>query len=354
MQYSGLLFLSYLVFPSYLKSSSVLNPDLKISRHKTWFFLDEGSLLPRSNVLMDALSLGVDPGINGISGVRIIMALLGLPSTKSNHTNNVRRNIPDMNSISAAQMISITGITPEKPLIFCGSQNKSLPIIKQLIRQSHSPFVLLGTQHDFNEISCLRSLNTEWENNSFTYHLPEGNGLLALEPTAQNYLDLKECISKWKSHLIILCTGNGLQVDQELLNLLNSIGHYMILTDNLQRSVKSTDNSKMTAADLLSSMEYILISSIGTAAKDLLKVLPDFEYEKITNTSDFSLHQDTPNDYENGHHHRDGRGFRIGQSKTLESRCIITQEELIQMQDGNAMLIHNAHSSHTWVAQITG
>lgn len=45
------------------------------AKHKTWFFLDEGSLLPKSNVLTDALSLGRDPGSNGTGGVRIIMAL---------------------------------------------------------------------------------------------------------------------------------------------------------------------------------------------------------------------------------------------------------------------------------------
>lgn len=45
------------------------------AKQKTWFFLDEGSLLPKSNVLMDALSLGRDPGNNSIGGVRILMAL---------------------------------------------------------------------------------------------------------------------------------------------------------------------------------------------------------------------------------------------------------------------------------------
>lgn len=45
------------------------------AEHKTWFFLDEGGLLPKSNVLMDALSLGRDPGSTGKGGVRIIMAL---------------------------------------------------------------------------------------------------------------------------------------------------------------------------------------------------------------------------------------------------------------------------------------
>lgn len=45
------------------------------AQHKTWFFLDEGSILPKSNVLTDALSLARDPGSNGKGGVRVIMAL---------------------------------------------------------------------------------------------------------------------------------------------------------------------------------------------------------------------------------------------------------------------------------------
>ena len=45
------------------------------SVHKTWFFLDEASLLPKSDVLSDALSLGRDPADNNKGGVRIIMAL---------------------------------------------------------------------------------------------------------------------------------------------------------------------------------------------------------------------------------------------------------------------------------------
>lgn len=45
------------------------------AKQKTWFFLDEGSLLPKSSVLVDALSLGRDPGNNGKGGVRILMAL---------------------------------------------------------------------------------------------------------------------------------------------------------------------------------------------------------------------------------------------------------------------------------------
>ena len=42
--------------------------------HKTWFLLDEGSQL-KSQVLVDALSLGRDPTGNGKAGIRVLMAL---------------------------------------------------------------------------------------------------------------------------------------------------------------------------------------------------------------------------------------------------------------------------------------
>ena len=45
------------------------------SVHKTWFILDEASLHPKSNVMLDALSFGRDPANNNKGGVRIIMAL---------------------------------------------------------------------------------------------------------------------------------------------------------------------------------------------------------------------------------------------------------------------------------------
>ena len=45
------------------------------NRNKTWFFLDEASVLPKSEVLTDLLSLARDPGSNGKGGARIVMAL---------------------------------------------------------------------------------------------------------------------------------------------------------------------------------------------------------------------------------------------------------------------------------------
>ena len=55
----------------------LLKASMKTDRkHKTWFLLDEFSLLPKiRHTLTDALSLGRDPGSNGKGGVRIIAAI---------------------------------------------------------------------------------------------------------------------------------------------------------------------------------------------------------------------------------------------------------------------------------------
>lgn len=277
---------------------------------------------------------------------------INLPSTQKNKFNNKQRNVGEIEMSSAAHMIGITGICPEGSLIFCGKHNKAFPIIRQLVRMSARPFVLLGTRRDLSEESCLRLLNIEWEDEIPKHNLPEGNGILVLKPGGETNLMLKDCLVNWDSHFIIMCVGNGLQVDQEILNLLNGVGNYMLLTEMLYRSVKATDGIQLTPEDLLSSMDYILVSSIGTAGKELIKVLPDYEYEKITNTTDVSLHRDEPHEYKDGRHHRNGGGVRFSQSKSLESRCIFSQDDLVKMQDSNSMLIYNARYAHTWVAKI--
>lgn len=293
------------------------------------------------------------------------MALLSLPTTQNNRINNKRRDIWDMETTSAANMLSTTQIRPKEPMIICGRYAKALPIVRQLVKQSPKSYLLLGTEKDLDKNSCIRWLDIDWEYETPHQRLSEGNGMFVLKPGSDTNLALKEYISGWDSHLLILCLGNGLQVDQELLSLLNSVGHYILLSETLQRSVKCTEGCKLTVAELLTSMDYILVSSIGTAAKDLMKILPDYECEKVTNTIDFSLHQDAPHDYKGKHqdaphdykeehHHCDGSGLRFSQSKTLETQCIITQEKLTKLQDSNTMLIYNARLAHTWVARISG
>ena len=107
----------------------------------------------------------------------------------------------------------------------------------------------------------------------------------------------------------------------------------------------------MTPSELMASMSYLVISSAGSGAKELISVLPNYEQEKITNTTDLSGHGDSP--YQTHRHHHRGLGLRLSQSRTLETKPILTQEQLTDMQNSRITLIYNAETAQTWTAKIT-
>ena len=285
--------------------------------------------------------------IFGSSGLN----LLSLPIGKNDSVNTARKNIADLEMTTSANMISATGIKVNCPMLMCGKYNKLYPILNRMLRMQEIPYVLVGTQKDF-ETSFFDSIPTDWRDSQIPSNLPEGNGMITVRPGTETVYMMKDAMVNWYDHLLILCLGNGLQVDQELLNILNSLGSYIIVSEALSRSIRGSEGCRMTVEELLSSMDYILVSSIGTSAKSLMAILPSYECEKITNTTDFSLHRDSPNNALGNIHHRNGGGLRFGQARTTESKCIFTQDDLTRMQDNNTMLIYNARVAHTWVARI--
>lgn len=280
------------------------------------------------------------------------MALLSLPIGKGDSVNRRRRGVIELGSMSAANMISRTDLRPDAPMLLCGSHGKTFPILRQLVRMAKKPFVLLGTRRDFED-TCLAALPTDWQADGIGGTLPGGCGRVLLKPGGETNLMLKDALPDWDDHLVILCLGNGLQADEELLNLLNGLGEYIIITESLNRSVKHSGESGLEVQRLLASMDYIAVSSIGTAAKELQELLPTYEREKVTNSVDYSRHRNSPaEDYGFGHR-RSGKGFRLGQTRTQETSAIFTQDDLRIMQDSNVTLIYNARAARTWVVGIT-
>lgn len=262
-----------------------------------------------------------------------------------------RKNVADLGMTTAAYMISVTGIGVNAPMIMCGRHNKVFPVLKQLLRMQETAYVLVGTQKDLED-SCFANIPIDWRENQAVGNLPQGNGMIILRPGAETVYLMKEAIPYWFDHLVVLCLGNGLQVDANLLNLLNGLGSYIIVTEALGRSIGGSEGCRITAEELLASMDYIVVSAIGTSAKSLMTVLPAYEHEKITITTDLSLHRDSPENTFENIHHRSGGGLRVGQARTQETKCIFTQDELTRMQDNNITLIYNARVAHTWIARI--
>lgn len=279
------------------------------------------------------------------------MKLLSLPVNRKDIVNKRKKNIGDLESVTAANMIGTTGIKPDSPMILCGRSNKVYPVLQQLLRMTLKPYVIVGTPKDLDN-SVFFNFDVEWRSNMLMGQLQVGNGMISLRPSSETSYVLRDSITNWEDHLVVLCLGNGLQVDSELLNLLNRLGQYIIVTESLNRSIKGMEGGKLTVEELLGSMDYILVSSIGPAAKGLMAVLPSYDCEKVSNSMDFSLHRDMPNYIMEEFHHRIGGGTRIGQTRTLETRCIFSQEDIIRLQDKGAWLIYNTKIAHTWIAKI--
>lgn len=175
-----------------------------------------------------------------------------------------------------------------------------------------------------------------------------------MRPGAESALIMKEYVPEWANdRLIVLCLGNGLQMDGDLLNILNGAGAYVLLAESLPRSVKANGDAKISVADLLSSMEYIVASSAGIAAKDLASVLPSFDYEKVTNKLDFSLHRHGGSPYtERMHYTNSGCGIHLGQSRTEETKPVLTEGDLQFLQKENKMLACNVRGAGICTARI--
>ena len=277
------------------------------------------------------------------------MTLLQMPASKKNRADVRKRDLRSAGSVTAAQIIHEAGFTAQKPLLLCGDIRRNYPVLRQMTKMAGKPFVIIGTRVDFTN-SCLLDLPTDWDENTLRPNLPSGSGRITVTPSM--YLDLKQCVSEWDSHYPVLCLGNGLQLDTELLNLLHAQNGYLLSTDSLYRSVRSVDGDKLTPSELLFSMSYILVSSIGSAAKELLTVIPSYEQEKLTNTLDFSGHGDSPYSSFRGGCCRNGLGFRLSQSRTVESKPILTQDELTRMQALHLSLLYNAETAGHWTANI--
>ena len=281
------------------------------------------------------------------------MSLLSIPAGKKDCVNEKKRGVRDLESVSAAELISTSGLKPNCPTIVCGAYNKSVHLLHQLLRMSRTHFVLVGSDRDLNEFPI--GFEECWEYNNPVRRLPDSSGVLKLLPNAETMLELKICLPDWDKHMVVFCAGKGLQLDLELMDLLYAHGNFMLLTDSLFRGIKSSDGTKLSPADVLSGMDYIVISSIGTAAKDLIAVLPTYESEKITNTGDISLFSRTPHSHTNPKRRlRGGSGnsISLSQSRTIETKPIFSHGDLNMMQAENVTILYNVREGHLYTARL--
>ena len=72
------------------------------------------------------------------------LGLLSLPIGKNDSVNTARKNIADLEMTTSANMISLTGVKANSPMLMCGKYNKLYPVLKQMLRMLEIPYVLVG------------------------------------------------------------------------------------------------------------------------------------------------------------------------------------------------------------------
>lgn len=280
------------------------------------------------------------------------LPLLRLPVTARHRSEERRRDLQDLGSLTASAALERTAVAPDGPIACCGSKNRFAELLRALARRSSLPFVLVGTQKDMDS-GCLPALEPEWTAKSISTRLKSGSGALVLDPGNEDiHLALMDALPKWRDHLVILCLGGGLQLDLAMLDQLNTLGTYVLLCDPLGRSVRGTDGSRLTPVELLRAMDYLLISSAGLSAGELLEVLPTYQSERISNTVDLSTRRPETHPRQSRGCGLDRGGLGMSQARTLEEKPLVTQDELRAMQRSGRLLVHNARSSMTWNVKI--
>ena len=279
------------------------------------------------------------------------MRLLRLPETRLERENTRRRGVAELGSVTACEAMGRARISTDAPVLLSGSHSAALPFLRQLLRRSARPFVLVGTEQDLGE-GCLAALAHDWALHGAPTCLPDGNGLLTLDGSAGSMLELKESMDAW-THLIVLCLGNGLLLDKGLLDQLNRRVGYILVSTAMNRSLRGAEeNGAITVQSVFSSMGYIVISSIeSAAARDLLSVLPAYEEERVVNTLDW---QSSRSRFRSLRKTRQGDcgGLRFSQSRTLDTKPILRQDDLRTLEKERRSLLFNAREGTAWVARI--
>lgn len=264
------------------------------------------------------------------------------------------RHLTELNQVTAARLLSEVDVKPRSAVLLSGRYNKTFDLLQSMTRRSPLPYVVVGTEAELGDESCLRDLGFDWEEEYLPARLDEGNGALVLAPTADNLLCLKEYLTDWADHMVILCVGKGFQIDNDLLNKLMRHGSFVLVTESPVRCVQESGECSLSVEKLFGRMDYLIFAHVGAEAKELVKLLPVIDYEKPTNTLDFSSHRDGASPYENRHHHGGGFGLRFSQSRHMEQRPILTEGELNDRMNKGLMLVYSPPSRQGWFAKLIG
>lgn len=276
--------------------------------------------------------------------------LISAPVTSANFRNTRNHPAIELGNCTPFQLLSSAGISHDGMVCMIGDPSRGIGITKALIRRERKPFLLLGAS---NRDSLYYSLTPDWTKDTAQLSLPTGNGAILFSDPFSSYLELCEYLKRWaQNYFLILHLGNGLQIGVEVLDRLCSLGQCLLICDSIPQSLRESEARVVSPVEFMKKMRYLFVSSIGSSSKELVELLPTYQYEKISNTVSFNTYKGGPILPSLFRGHR-GQGISVSQTRTTDfKKSIYETDDLKKLFDDGYMLIYNEEMDSVYLALV--
>ena len=279
------------------------------------------------------------------------ISAVSFPVTAKNTRNAKNHPSVELGACTPSQLINYAGINTKGILCIIGNHSRGISFLTPMIRRSMKPFLIIGPESDKN--SAFMTLQPKWTMDSVQADLPSGSGAIFLSTPYSSYMELCEYFEKWsKKYFIILHLSGGVQVGPELLNLLNATEQCAILCDSVPQGIRNSESRTISAKEFMSQMSYLLVNSAGVATKDLIEILPTYQYEKVSNTMNVNSY--TGRAFFHPFRGHKGFGSSVGQTRTIDyKKSLFEMDELQRIFNDGTSLLYDANNNVVFLAQIT-
>lgn len=278
------------------------------------------------------------------------ISVVSAPITSSNIRNARNRPVIELGCCTPFQLFSECTLERIGTICVIGNPSRGIGITKALIKRNQKPFLIVGSASDRQ--SAFTALEPEWVIDSAKENLPAGNGAILFSKPYSSYLELCESFEEWsQNYFLILHLGGGLQIGPELLNLLSVGEQCMVFCESVPQSIRSSESQTISPKEFLSRMNYLLVFSAGVVTKDLIELLPTYQYEKVSNTMNINTYRGS-SIFHPFHGHR-GRGISIGQTRTMEyKKSLFEIDDLQKIFADGTLLLYNARTNSVFLTQL--
>jgi len=276
------------------------------------------------------------------------IGLFSLPITAANRRNGGNHPATELGACTPSQLLESIH-TVDGPICVIGNCNRGLSLARALIRRSRKPFLLIGPSHDRQ--SALSALNPTWTSDAPPSTLPSGDGAVWLSKPHASYLELCEYFEEWsETHFLLLHLSGGVRVGPELLDLLASTP-CLLFCDSVPQALRSGESRALTAKEFMMQMSVLIVNHAGVSTKELIDLLPTYQYEKVTNTVNLNGYTGKSVFRLFSKHH--GHGASVSQSRTMEyKKNLYEADELTKIFEDGTALVYVAPTNAVFLAQI--